>query len=279
VTVTAVDASGRLAPWFGGSVKLTSSDPQAALPLPYTYSAKVHGTHRFVVTLRTADNQDIVAHLGAVTGIATVQVSPATANHLKVVAPATATAGSPFDLTVVAADPFGNPDPTYAGMVHFTGTDVNAGAALPADYAFTPTDSGVHAFSGGVTLLTAGARTIMATAGVWKTTAKVMVAAGVPTRFLVSGLTTPVTSNVARSITVVAQDAYGNTVTNYLGTVTFANAGGTAVLPVPYTFTALNKGKHVFKVTFTTPGLDQSLTVTDQADSSITGTVIGITVT
>src|SRR5205823_9266834 len=107
VTVTAVDASGHLAPWFGGSVKLTSTDPQAALPPAYTYTANVHGTHRFVVTLKTAGSRDIVAHLGAVTGTGTVQVNPATATHLVVRAPLTATAGSPFDLTVVAADLYG----------------------------------------------------------------------------------------------------------------------------------------------------------------------------
>jgi hypothetical protein len=278
VTVSAVDAAGRLAPWFGGSVKLTSTDPQAALPPAYTYTTAAHGTHRFLVTLKTAGSQDIVAHLGTVTGTATVDVSPATATHLVVRAPTAATAGSPFDVTVVAADPFGNPDPNYAGMVHFASTDLAVGVALPADYTFTGTDAGTHTFAGGGTLLTAGARTMTVVGGAWRATAKVAVAAGTVAQFLVTGFPPTIGANVAHTFTVTAQDAYGNTVTNYTGTVQFSNTGVT-VLPGSYTFTTLNRGKHTFSATFTSTGTGQALTVTDQADSSITGSETGITVT
>ena len=159
VTVTAVDAAGHLVPGFAGSVKLTSTDPKATLPLPYAYTPAVRGTHRFVVTLRTAGTQAIVPHAGTLTGAGTTTVAAVAATHLIVRAPTTATAGSAFDLAVVAADPYGNPDPSYTGTVHFTSTDLKPGVTLPADYAFDGTDGGTHTFNG-LTLVTAGARAV-----------------------------------------------------------------------------------------------------------------------
>lgn len=277
VTVSAVDAAGHLVPGYTGSVRLTSTDGQALLPAPYMFTPASHGTHRFVVTLRTAGSRNIVAQVGSMTGTGTVMVSPAKATHLKVIASATATAGSPFDLTVVAADPYGNPDPTYTGTVHFASTDPKPGVTLPADYTFTGTDAGTHTFTGGATLVTAGARSITATAGTWKAAAAVKVTAGAVASFLVSGFPTTIGANVAHLFTVTAVDAFGNVVTNYAGTVQFTSSDGSAVLPTPYTFTALNKGKHAFTAKLTTPGI-QSLTVTDASDSSITGSETGITV-
>lgn len=66
-------------------------------------------------------------------------------------------AGSPFDLTVTAADQFGKTVYTYRGTVTFSSNDPNA--SLPADYKFTATDAGVHVFHG-VTLNTTGLRNI-----------------------------------------------------------------------------------------------------------------------
>jgi hypothetical protein len=281
--VTARDAAGRLVPNFAGQVSLTSTDPKAVLPLPFTFTPAAGGAHRFTVTMRTAGTQSVLAHSGTMIGSGAVAVTAGTATHLKVIAPLTATAGSPFDLTVIAADPFGNADLTFTGTVHFASTDTTAGVSLPADYIFGPTDAGTHTFRGGVTLLKAGGRSVAATAlGVhWltpRTTVAVKVSAGAVAKFLVSGFPASIGANVVHSFTVTAVDAYGNVVTNYAGTVRFTSSDGAAVLPTPYTFTALNKGKHAFTAKFMTPGTGQWLTVTDQADASVTGTESGITV-
>jgi FG-GAP-like repeat len=283
VTVTAVDAVGHLVPSFTGVVKLTSTDPKAVLPLPFAYTATAFGSHKFTVTLKTAGSQDIVAHSGVLAGTGTVAVTSAAATHLKVVAPTTATAGSAFDLTVQALDRFGNPDPGFNKTLHFTSTDLTPGVTLPADYAFVPTDNGTHTFTG-VTLLKAGARSVSATAlGVnWlypKATAPVKVSAGAVSKFLVTGFPATIAANVAHTFTVTAQDAYGNTVTNYAGTIQFASSDSIAVLPAAYTFVPANLGKRTFTARFLTTGSGQSLTVTDASDSDITGSVTGITVT
>jgi hypothetical protein len=277
VTVEAMDAAGHLVPSFTGSVKLTSTDAKAVLGLPFTFTATAFGTHRFAVTPKTAGSQGVSAHSGSLTGTGTVTVNAAKATHLKVIAPTTETAGLPFDLTVVAADPFGNPDPTFTGTVHFTSTDLKTGVAVPADYTFTAADGGSHTFTGGATLITAGARTITATTGKWKGTAKVNVAAGAVSKFLISGFPPLIGAGVAHAFTVTAVDAFGNVVTNYVGTVQFTSSDGSATLPVQYTFTALNKGKHSFTAKLMTAGT-QSLAVTDVSDSSVTGSETGITV-
>jgi hypothetical protein len=78
-------------------------------------------------------------------------------------APDTVDPGTPFDLTVAAVDPFGQPAYAYTGTVTFATTDPDPGVVLPADYTFTPDDQGTHTFSGGVTLITSGDQTITAT--------------------------------------------------------------------------------------------------------------------
>jgi hypothetical protein len=84
----------------------------------------------------------------------------ASATAFLVTAPALATAGTAFDLTVQAVDPFRQPAVGYTGTVHFSSTDGQA--TLPGDYTFTGGDAGLHTFTGGVTLKTAGRQTVTA---------------------------------------------------------------------------------------------------------------------
>ena len=107
---------------------------------------------------------------------------------------------------------------------------------------------------------------------------KVAVSPGALAGFLVTGIPTSAQVNVEYTFTVTAQDSFGNTVTNYLGTAQFSNAGGTALLPDPYLFTTADLGRRVFKVTFQTTGPGQSVTVVDQANPGDSGTEDGITV-
>ena len=89
---------------------------------------------------------------GLIGGITFIPAGP----HFAISAPATATAGAPFNFTVTALDAFNNTMTGYAGTVHFTSTD--AAAALPADATLT---NGVGTFS--AILKTAGSQTIAAT--------------------------------------------------------------------------------------------------------------------
>src|SRR5207249_4586930 len=90
------------------------------------------------------------------------KITLADTTHFAVTAaPTTTTAGGSFSVTVTALDANNNPDPTYAGTVHFTTSDGGSGVVLPANYTFTVGDAGTHTFSG-VTLVTAGNQTLTA---------------------------------------------------------------------------------------------------------------------
>ena len=55
----------------------------------------------------------------------------------------------------------------------------------------------------------------------------------------------------AFGLNVVAKDAFGNRATGYRGTVAFHTLSPMASMPMPYTFTALDEGQHVFDGGFT----------------------------
>jgi len=87
-------------------------------------------------------------------------VNPAAASRLSVTAPATATAGRPFTITVTAFDPYNNVATGYRGKIYFTSSDNRA--TFPSVYTFTSGDGGVRTFGNGVTLRTSGNQTIAA---------------------------------------------------------------------------------------------------------------------
>jgi hypothetical protein len=171
VSVTALDQYGHVVKNFTGTVSFASSDSYPGmLPSDYTFTATDHGTHTFSgVTLFTAGTQTLSAQDKAnasLTGSATLTVVAAPANHFLITAPPTAISGMPFDVMLMALDPYGNVDTNYQGTVTFSTNDTEAGVMLPADYTFTVGDggdSGVHTFAGAVTLVSVGDQTLTAT--------------------------------------------------------------------------------------------------------------------
>ena len=76
---------------------------------------------------------------------------------LSFAAPPTATAGTPFTVTVSVLYQ-GKLDTVINSRIHFTSSD--PGAVLPPDYYFTPTDAGSHTWMNGFSLATPGSQTI-----------------------------------------------------------------------------------------------------------------------
>jgi len=271
-TVTAKDAFGNIATGYTGTVHISSSDGAAVLPADYTFTGADAGVHSFAsATLNTPGTQSITATdtvTGAITGSISTNVISSAATHFQVTAPANATAGSSFSITVTALNAANATDAGYRGTVHFTGG--GNGAVLPTDYTFTAADAGVHAFT--VILTAAGTQTVTATD---TTTASITgnvsttVNASVATHFSVTAPATA-TTGVAFTATVTALDAFNNTASGYRGTVHFSSSDGAAVKPADYTFTAADAGVHSFTVTLNTAGT-QSVTVTDTTTGSITG--------
>jgi photosystem II stability/assembly factor-like uncharacterized protein len=162
LTVTTVDDLNNPVPGYSGTIHFSSSDSGATLPSDYTFTAADAGTHTFNVTLVTAGNQTItvVDAAAGISGTGNVAVTAGIPDHLLLIAPDTVTSGLAFNVTVTVQDAFNNTATSYLGTVQFTTTDSDPGVVLPADYAFTAGDAGVHTFTGGVTLITAGSQTL-----------------------------------------------------------------------------------------------------------------------
>jgi hypothetical protein len=229
------------------------------------------------VILKTAGSQTVTASdtvTSSITGSSAVTISPAAASTLIVAGfPSPTTAGVAGSFTVRLKDPYGNIASGYTGTVHFTSSDGKA--SLPANYAFTAADAGVHTFS--ATLKKAGTQSITATdtttASLTGTDGGITVNPGTASRFLIRAPSS-VSAGVPFSLTIAVQDAYGNVVTGYTGTIHFRSTDGTASLPANYTFTAADRGVHTFSSLILRTRGNQTITVTDTLNSSITSSVI-----
>jgi len=269
-TVNAEKRPGK-ATSFTDTIHFTSTDGAASLPADSTLT---NGSGSFSATLNTPGNQTITATDttdGAIKGTSgRIAVSVTVGTHFNVSVPATATAGGAFNIVVTALDQNNNTLTTFGNAIHFSSSD--GSAVLPADTTLT---NGVGTFP--MTLRTAGSQNITVTntsnSSVTGTSSSIAVVAAAATYM---GFTTPptATAGTAFSYTVTAQDQFGNTASTYAGTVHFTTSDGAAVLPADSTLT---NGTGTFAGTLNTSG-PQTLTATDTANGSVTGTSATITV-
>ena len=277
ITVAAGDAYDNIVPDYAGTISFSSSDGQAGLPADYTFLPGDAGVHTFAgsVVLETAGGQTVEAGDGFITGSAAVVVSPSAASKLTIFGfPSPTTAGANDSFTVAVQDAYGNTAKSFDGTVSFTSSDGHA--SLPANYTFLPTDAGVHTFTSGVALQTAGSQTVTASAGAITGSATVEVSPAAASKLIVSGFSSPATAGVTGSVTVRAEDAYGNIAAGFAGTVQLTSSDGQASLPGAYTFVPTDGGVHTFigGVTLKTAG---GQTITAGA-GFITGSEAGIAV-
>jgi hypothetical protein len=281
LVVVAQDAYGNVTPGYTGTVRLSSSDPQAVLEGDHTFTAADNGRYTFVVELRTAGSQSVTAADRANPMIAGTQsgivVQAAAAASLTLTGfPSPVAAGAPQDFTVTARDRFGNIATGYTGMVSFTSSDSRA--MLPDPYTFTTGpdgDNGMHTFH--ATLWTLGSQSITVGDGSFAGTQEDIIV--VPARFDVSGFPSPSVAGSAGTFTVTALNADGSVAVGYLGTVHLTSSDPRARFSDEYyTFQPDDQGRHTFGVVLETAGT-QSITATDADFDGVTGTQGGIIIT
>ncbi len=278
ITLTARDLYGNTTTGYTGTVHFGSTDGQANLPADYSFTAADAGVHAFIngMTLKTAGGQSITATdtvTNSITGNSAVTVSSAVASTMSVAGfPSSATAGVAGNFTVMLKDAYSNVATGYTGTVRFTSSDTKA--SLPANYTFTAADAGVHTFS--ATLKTAGTQSIKVTdttsVSLTSTDGGITVNAAVASKFIISAPSS-VTAGVAFGLTLTVEDAYGNVVKGYIGTVHFSSTDNRATLPANYTFTAADNGVHTFTGLVLRKRGTQKITITDTLNSSLTGSV------
>jgi hypothetical protein len=187
------------------------------------------------------------------------------------------TAGVAHSFTVTAVNPDGSTNTGYTGTVHLSSTDLQA--VLPANYTFTAADRGVHTFT--VTLKTAGTQSINVTDtannSLYGSEPGITVTPAAPATLLFSGGVSGSMAGRLFTVTLTAQDAYGNIATSYSGTVHFTSSDPQAVLPANCTYSN-GTGQGTFAVTCYTAGT-QTLTASDTVTSSLTVTASGILIT
>jgi hypothetical protein len=280
ITVTALTGSGKPDGTYRGTLHFITSDASAVIPTDYTFTAADHGTHTFSITLKTASTPGfgqtvtVIDTANNFLGSVAVALSPGAASTLFVGGfPTATTAGKVQSFTVMAEDPFGNIASGYTGTVHFSSSDPQA--ALLGDYKFTAADAGLHAFTKWVALKTAGSQTLTATdavtASITGTETGITVSAAGASKLAVVGPASATAGN-AFSLTVTAQDAYGNAASGYTRKVHFSSSDSQAVLPGDYTFMGGDQGTHAFSVTLGTVG-SESVTVADPKGLSSSTTV------
>jgi uncharacterized delta-60 repeat protein len=293
--VTAKNADGTIDTGYAGAIHFTSSDPKAVLPADYTFTAADHGVHTFSATFETAAMQALTATdmtTGANGYEAGIKIfDPAVADPASStisVAPATIFSGGSATVTLTARNDAGNLV-TTGGLPFSFGA---SGGNLFSSATFsnlTDNHNGTYtAIFTGNTALAPATYTIAATLGgqaIATPLPTITVLPAVPaTQIAITNASaTNLVAGGSVSVTVTAEDSTGTTVPGYTGTVQLTSTDGHAALggnglPASYSFLPSDNGVHTFTVTLATPG-SQTITVSDQANSSLAATTKPITVT
>ena len=264
-TVAAKDAFGNVVASYRATVTLTSTDPQAILPAPYTFAGADAGQHTFSVTLKTAGTWSVTAGDGVISGTAAFSVGPAAATNCDLTV--IGKAGAELAFRVKVMDAFMNIATSYTGAMTFASSDAQAQLPPPATYAAS--DRGSRDFT--AVLPTPGDQTIRATDPAASFSCQGSVSIVTAQFFAVTFNGSEAWAGTARSATVQAQNATGAPITDYKGTIVFSSSDPAASLPPGVTLTGTEGGQAAVNVTFKTIGL-QTFGAKDSADAARTGT-------
>ena len=271
VTILAFNPSGGAFTAFRGTVTLTTDDAAASVPAPFTFTSADRGQKTVQVTFRTAGLHVLKAtdDNGATDTDFTV-VAPAAATLLALDGvPAAKAAGDTFAVTVTARDAFGNTATGYRGTVQFSSSD--AAAVLPADSAFGAADNGRKSFA--LSFRTQGAQTITvrdaAATGLAVTSAAIAVPSGAAARIQLA-LSGSFKADDPHTLTARVRDAFGNSVTDFAGTISFASSD-LAAPSIPNAVLTGSEGgmATVGNVRFYTAGLQSIVATSGAATGSI----------
>ena len=242
VTVIAYDMYGNLDTGYTGTVAVTSSDGAGVLPANAVLTS---GIGSFTVILKTAGTQVITAIdtvTSSITGLQNgITVTAAGLDHI-VINPAfpSIVAGNSQVFTVQAFDQYGN-----------SLGDVTSSAAFTAPGA-SVTGNSVYATA-------VGPYTVTVTYNGKSDSTKLMVNAGALDHFVFNTVATQ-TAGSAFSITVTAEDAYGNPVISYSGKPTLSVSTG---IISPTVTGAFSSGVWTGVVTVTSAGSGITIMATD----------------
>jgi hypothetical protein len=267
VSVVALDANNHIVQNYSGPVTFSvDNDATASLPAGFSFQPSDHGHTRFQVIFDTPGPENIsVSDANAVvTGTASTNVVPApVASQFLVVLPDSAPANVPIQGFIVALDANGQPVPNYTGTVSFSS---DAGATVPDNYTFQPSDYSFHAFT--VTFTATGTQSITVT-DVNSSTVTGSASVDVTPPQVVSALSIDAPANAPLGLPVLvrvnALDANGNPIRDFAGLLTLTTNDPQATIVPLSSLVPGVQANNLFVVVFGSLGL-QTLTATDAAD-------------
>jgi LysM repeat protein len=241
LAVSAWDAFGNVATTYSGSVTLAlAASPGGAILRGTTTVNATAGVASFTgLTLNKAASGYVLVASGGTLSMATtssIQVVAAAASQWVITTqpPATATAGSPFSLTVTAEDSNGNVDTTIGSSVSLT-LGANPGAATLGGTTTLSATAGDASFTGLTLNRAASGYTLFASGGTLSaaTTSSMAIVPAAAAQWVIT--TQPPTSVAVGApfgLAVTAEDSFGNVNTSFNNSVALAlgsNPGNAAL--------------------------------------------------
>lgn len=279
--VTIYDSFGNVSTVFTGWIKVSTSDARTGSRLVY-FNAADQGVKSIPIALNTAGTQSVTiadnANPLATMTQSGIVVSPNVGVSASSTLVANSVAGEAQNITVSVRDAYGNVATGYRGTLHFSSTDDRA--ILPGDYAFTEQDGGAHTFA--VTFINASSHEITISDPTKPSITYFQRDIAVsPAALATLAVRSPSASNITAGdlsqFDVSASDAFGNTITDYAGTVNITTTDSRAVVLSSYTFAPEDMGEHLFDAVFTTAG-NHSISFTDSEFATVTGGKTNISV-
>ncbi len=234
LTVSAEDAFGNVNPTFAGTIKLAlSHNPTRALLNGMAIMPASAGVAAFTgLGIDAAASGYVLTatsgRLAATTGSLTVTAGTAMKLVMTTSPPASLKAGSAFTVTIKAEDQYGNVDPTFTGSVNLTLANSAGSVGLHGPITVAPR-GGVAVFTG-VLIDTAGSGyTLTASSGslAAASSKSITVTPGAATRLAVTSQPpSTVMAGAGFGLTVAVEDAFGNVVTNFTGSISLTLSGG-----------------------------------------------------
>ncbi len=295
VTVTAQDHYGNIVTNYTGTVHLSTNNGNSpggtalSLPQDYTFTLADGGTYTFSsgVTLYNAGASSLTVTdtvYNTVTGTIgniTVNAGTVSADQSTVTASKSTVTADDNDnsiITVILRDIYGN---LVSGKT-VTLSQGSGSSEISTSSAVSGTD-GTVTYAVNTTIAESVTYTAAADGVTLTQTAGVTFTPGKLEGFKISVMGTQ-TAGVPFSVTVTARDRFGNTNTDYTGTVSLSTDNGNSPggeapsLPQNYAFTAEDAGTHTFSGLTLFNADISSLTVTDTVYNTIYGTKGNITV-
>ena len=203
---------------------------------------------------------------------ASANVASGPLDHFALTAPASATAGTPFSVTITAEDAAGNTVTAYTGSqtIAFSGPARSPDGTAPTYPASITFSSGVAAAS--VTAYDVQTTTLTATQGsATGTSTSITVAAGAGHQIAATA-TSSQTAGVAFTVSLAAKDAWGNAATSVSGTKSVSFTGPSSspnsTQPTYPATVSFSSGTATASVTLT-DAQTTTLTVSDTPDSMV----------